>query len=265
MFPIKSDPIDARFGDECGEAGHEVQGLEEHVGGGVAMRGLVKQALGVTPDKTLVVDSYLAFYLWPQQRFDEALQHLALAEREDPLSPLLKQGMGIVLNYQRRYEEAISKLSETLELNPQDFAALWIRRVAYIELGRFVEAEKDLIQLEAIIGRENGWWLEGNAELQLARDERDAAETARQKMIALYESGQLSTAAQIGGLSARLGLLDEAITWYERAYEIREAYSILISVLNRGTPGLWEHPRFQALLKKMNLDDASIEAVNVVE
>ena len=39
MFPIKSDPIDARFGDECGEAGHEVQGFEEHVGGGVARRG----------------------------------------------------------------------------------------------------------------------------------------------------------------------------------------------------------------------------------
>ena len=39
MFPIKSDQIDARFGDECGEAGHEVQGLEEHVGGAVQVKG----------------------------------------------------------------------------------------------------------------------------------------------------------------------------------------------------------------------------------
>ena len=222
---------------------------------------LVQQALDATTDKTLVVDSYLAFYLWPQQRFDEALQHLVIAEREDPLSPLLKQGIGIVLYYQGSYEEAIKKLNEALELNPQDIAALWIGRVAYIELGRFIEAEKALNQLEAIIGRENGWWLDGNADLKLARGERDAAEAARQKMIALYESGQWSSATQIGGLSAVLGLLDEAITWFERAYEIREAHSILISVLNRGTPALWEHPRFQALLKKMNLDDASIAAM----
>ena len=226
---------------------------------------LIKQALDVTTDKTLVVDSYLAFYLWPQQRFDEALQHLVIAEREDPLSPLLKQGIGIVLFYQGHEEEAIKKLNEALELNPQDFVSLTMLRVAYIELGRLAEAEKALERLETIIGRENGFWLEGNAYLQLARGERDAAETTRQKMIALYESDQLSTATRIGGISARVGLLDEAITWFERAYEDREFASIFMAAWNQHRPALWERPRFQALLKKMNLDDASIAAMKAGE
>ena len=60
-------------------------------------RKLVQQALDATTDKTLVVDSYWLLCLFPQRRFDEGLHHLAIAEREDPLSPLLKQGIGIVL------------------------------------------------------------------------------------------------------------------------------------------------------------------------
>ena len=126
---------------------------------------LVKQALDVTPDKTLVVDGYWSLHLLPQRRFDEALHHLAIAEQEDPLSHLVKQGIGIILLYQGGHEEeAIKKLSEALELNPQDINALWARRVAYTRLGRFAEAEEALNQLEAIIGRENFFWLGGNAE-----------------------------------------------------------------------------------------------------
>ena len=200
---------------------------------------LVQQALDATTDKTLVVDSYWLLSLFPQRRFDEGLHHLAIAEREDPLSPLLKQGIGIVLLFQGGHEEeAIKKFNEALELNPKDFNALWALRNAYTRLGRFAEAEEALNQFEAIIGHESGWWLMQDALLKLARGDSDAAEVNRQKMIALYESGQFATASSIGDLSARLDLLDEAITWFERGYENRELGSIYMVVFNRHTPAL---------------------------
>ena len=83
-------------------------------------------------------------------------------------------------------------------------------------------------------------------------------------MIPLYESGQ-AMATTIGGLSARLGLLDEAITWFGRAYEDREFVSIFMAAFNLDNTALWEHPRFQALLKKMKLDDASIAPIKTGE
>ena len=227
---------------------------------------LVKQALDVTTNKTLVVDSYLVLCLYPQRRFDEAIQHLAIAEQEDPLSPLVKQGIGLVLHFQGGHEEeAIEKFNVALELNPQDVNSLTGLILASIRLGRLAEAEKALNQLEAIVGREHGWWLQQDALLHVARGDRDAAEASRQKKIALYESGQFPEASGIGGISASLGRLDEAITWFERSYEVRDIWTILMPLLNFQKPGLWEHPRFQVLLKKMNLDDASIAPMEAGE
>lgn len=227
---------------------------------------LVKKALEVSADKTLVVDNYIFLYLVPQRRFDEALQLLALAEREDPLSPLLKRDVGYVLLYKGDHdEEALSKFNEAFELNPEDGYLMSGLRMVYTRLGRLAEAEEALDQIETAIGREHPFWLVADARLRLALGERDAAEADRQEMIAVYESGQFSPATFIGNISASLGLLDEAIIWFERADETREFWSINIAMYNRHNSALWDHPRFQALLKKMNLDDASIAAAKMVD
>jgi len=230
---------------------------------------LVKRALSVATDKALVLDMYLFHYLHPQRRFDEALQIAAAAEREDPLSPLVKQGLAVSLLWKGgRDEEVIEKFDETLELNPQDFYSLWMQRKAYIRLGRFAEAQVTLDKMEAIIGRDNGFWLEGHAHLQLARGDHEAAEADRQEMVALYESDEVSLFAMatfIGNVTASLGLLDEAMAWFEGAYEDREFWSVLIPVFNLDNPALWKHPDFQPFLEKMNLDDASIAALQTAK
>ncbi len=36
---VVADEVDAGFGNECREAGHQIERLEEHLGGAIAVRG----------------------------------------------------------------------------------------------------------------------------------------------------------------------------------------------------------------------------------
>ena len=70
-------------------------------------------------------ESQLCSFAWfaflaPQKRYAEALKILQELEQQDPLSSLVKQGIGTILIYLEREEEAIIKLKEELELNPAD-------------------------------------------------------------------------------------------------------------------------------------------------
>ena len=67
-------------------------------------------------------------------------------------------------------------------------------------------------------------------------------------------------ASWIGFAKIRLGNIDEGLTWLESASDKREFFvtSILNHPFTRGLPDLDGNLRFQSLLKKMNLDDASI-------
>jgi tetratricopeptide (TPR) repeat protein len=66
------------------------------------------------------------------------------------------------------------------------------------------------------------------------------------------------TAPLIGIVYTRLGLIEEAIDWYERGVETLGPFNYFSAMLFRNDSALWNHPRYQTLLEKMNLDDASV-------
>ncbi len=73
----------------------------------------------------------------------------------------------------------------------------------------------------------------------------------------------------LGFAAASLGHLDEAISWFNRGFEEEALASVVVrpfvtswSAFKQGHgPALMAHPDFQAFLAKMNLDDASIAAL----
>lgn len=84
-----------------------------------------------------------ALALMSQGRFDEALDHLKVAQQLDPISILTTNNMATTLYCARRYEEAIGVARRHLEMDPQFFPALSIIGLCEAQRGRFAEAISD--------------------------------------------------------------------------------------------------------------------------
>ena len=62
----------------------------------------------------------------------------------------------------------------------------------------------------------------------------------------------------IGAAHVYLGEIEEGIDWFERATEIPNPFYSLSVMFLHDNGAVWNHPRYQALLAKISLDDASI-------
>ena len=162
--------------------------------------------------------------------------------------------------YLGRYEEAIAKLKEGLELNPADFFAYFFISEAYMRMERFAEAENAIRAMENIMGENFFWAFSARANLHWRMGNRVEAEENLEHTIGMYEAadGKRSYATWIGFNLIRLGRVDEGITWLERAYDKRDFFVTSVHNHDRDLPELRDNPRYQALLEKMNLDDESI-------
>ncbi len=122
----------------------------------VAAEQAIRKALTVEPNNTLIADAYWFLILTPQRRFDETLDLLANAERADPLSSLIKQGIGANLWWKGDNQAALRYAEAAIELNPNDTFATFVLSNVYAELGRLQKAESTVMQLESLMGT-NSW------------------------------------------------------------------------------------------------------------
>ena len=224
----------------------------------------IRKALTVEPNNTFIADAYWFLILTPQRRFDETLNLLANAERADPLSSLIKQGIGANLWWKGDFQASLRYAEAAIELNPNDTFATFVLSNVYVGLGRLQKAESTIMQLESLMGT-NSWSLKAWIALHIAREDKFSAQYVLDRMVALYEDGNEdpSLAPYIGVAYVQLGNIDEAINWFERAAESPgPAYGISI-VMVYNNSAIWNHPRFQLLLNTTNLDDASVAAARV--
>jgi len=222
----------------------------------------VRKALETGTNRTLITDAYWWIILQAQRRFDEALDVLAIAEKSDPLSSLVMQGIGHNLMWKGDYLAALPYLETALEMNPNDFFAAWLLSLTHIKLGQLDEAEAALLQLETIT-RDSAWSISTRAVFYLAQGDEANARNTLTRMIALNEAGSEDSALvpMIGVIYGLLGEVEEAINWFEKGTETPNLVNDSIPCIRfYNQPAVWDHPRFQALLKRRNLDDASVAA-----
>jgi serine/threonine-protein kinase len=72
--------------------------------------------------------------------FDEALAEITLAQRLDPLSSIINEGVGYALLVARRYDEALAQQLSALELDPHFYKAYTAIGRVQIQKGRYEEA-----------------------------------------------------------------------------------------------------------------------------
>jgi len=220
----------------------------------------VLKALATGTNRTLITDAYWWIILQAQRRFDEALDVLATAEKSDPLSPLVKQGIGHNLSWKGDHLAALPYLKTAFEMNPNDFFAAWLLSLTHIKLGQLDEAEAALVQLETIT-RDSAWSMSTRAVFYLAQGDETNTHNILTQMIALHDAGSEDSAMvpMIGVIYGLLGEAEEAINWFETGSETPNLVNHSIPCIRfYNQPAVWNHPRFQGLLEKMNLDDASV-------
>jgi Tfp pilus assembly protein PilF len=184
---------------------------------------------------------------------EEALVRIEKAVALDPFNPLVHGWHAAFLCMQRRYDDAIVAAREALRLQEGSPIALNILWLSYRGKGMEKEA------IEAAKHWERVWC--NDPRIQAAMDEgyaqggyAEAMKRAAEVSVArLSEAHAVRTLPlDIASFYAEAGVPQKAIDWLEKAYEARN-YGLVYLGCDSAWDDLRPDPRFQALLRRMNL------------
>jgi len=193
--------------------------------------------------------AYFSHLLFILKRPDEAMAQIEEALKLDPFNPLIQSLYAMDLMYARRYDEVIRLMRKTLEASPMEPIALSTIRSAYHQKKMYDEAlEAWRLSFEAKGDHEAIQALNrGRAEGGYSRALQNLAEM-------LIERSRTSFVSpwQVATLYTRAGMKEQALDWFEKAYDAHDPNMPYLSV-DPIFDELRSHPRFQAILKRMGL------------
>jgi serine/threonine-protein kinase len=206
-----------------------------------------KRAIELNPNSGEAYDFY-GLMLAAQERYDEAIEKQRRAHELDPLA----HRMDIATSHLRagRYDEAMRIIARLVEVEPHFPLARATLGWGYMLTGR---PEKGIAEMERALSLspESTLYLAqlGEALAMVGRTEeareilRRLEELSKERYVSPYHMAYVHTG---------LGDQEKAMDWLERAYEERAGgvFGVKGSFLFKPLRG---HPRFKALLEKMNL------------
>jgi eukaryotic-like serine/threonine-protein kinase len=206
-----------------------------------------QRAIELNPNSGQAYDAY-GLMLAAVERYDEALAVQQRAHELDPLAHRLDRATTLLRA--GRYPEALEIATHVTQLDPHFAMAHGTRGWAYLYNGM---PEEGIAELEKAVSLapEGTMYL---AQLGQALARVGRTSEARELLRQLKEISQRRYVSpyHLAYIHAGLGEDDRAMDWLERAYDERAGGvwglkgSFLFSTLR-------SHPRFQALLRKMNL------------
>jgi tetratricopeptide (TPR) repeat protein len=183
-------------------------------------------------------------------RLSEAIEVSQKAQELDPLSPFAHYAASLVLHLASSNDEAILILEKMLEIHPNHFPVQNALSIAY-SAGEM--HEKAICTAERVVRltERGSYWL---SMLGLVYARGGRLDDARQIIIELEEraKGEYVAPTCFSIILVQLVETEEALSWLERAYEQRDP--ILITLKYPFYDPIRSDPRFQDLLRRMNLD-----------
>ncbi len=210
-----------------------------------------RRALELNPSLAQAHAHY-SWYLNLVGRQDEALVEMERAQRADPLTPLWITWHGDLYWTVGKYEAAIPLAKKALELNPNFPWPYLTLGIGYAGAGRYDEAIA-AHQKAAAANPEWRWALAQTLALAGQKDE------ARKTAADLERENQPVHSFGLVAVYTALGDKDKAFRWADAAYASRHPFIPWISMAAMFEP-LRGDPRFQDLLRRMNLPDRSPRA-----
>jgi TolB-like protein len=198
--------------------------------------------------------AYIMFYLLPHGRAAEGAELAARILDDDPLHLIGRVVRAAALMFARDVDAAAECCLRVLEIDGAFAKAIQTLSLIRGYQARFDESVRLAERLVDIVGRAYAS-LYPLAIAHAMAGNAAAARSALQELENLPDSAR-GCPSRIGMIYAALGEIEPAFTWLERAVEEHEPTLLWIGAMPR-TAGLRQHPRFQALLEKMNLNSYS--------
>jgi eukaryotic-like serine/threonine-protein kinase len=210
-----------------------------------------RRALELGPELSDVWWQYSFFYLVPLRRLEESFAAQRRALELDPLSPSMHNLLGTQYFLMRQHDRAIEQYRNLLELDPNYHLAHLMLSLNFIQIGKPDEAVREMETATQSIG-----FIPLVATAQSAVYAAAGRKDEARKV--LDELRQFSLKASVppycfAMIYSALGEIDQCFDWLEKAVEERDA-NMLITVASPVSDPLRSHPRWKALMRKMNLE-----------
>ena len=207
------------------------------------------RAIALDPNYATAHHWYGDGYLAPMGRTEEAVAEVRLAEKLDPLSPIIATDVAKELYYARRYPEATAQLKKVLELSPNYPMALeWVRWMQ-INDGKYADALATLELERRTLPPER--YLLGKATILGTSGQRDKARELISQVLRVTQT-QYANPAEIAFAYAAMGDMDNAFLWFDKACDAESSWLTGLNVVPGSAP-LHSDPRYPALLRRVGL------------
>jgi TolB-like protein/Tfp pilus assembly protein PilF len=198
---------------------------------------------------------FYGHYLEVMGKADEAATMMRKGLERDPLSGVIAGELGGALYHARRYDEAIAQCEEAIKLEPLNALSYLYMAQAWNQKGQPQVAIATIERAFTAMSAAPEPHPELVAELAYSHARAGRRDEAKKLLVELRAKG-----AEFGyqdpflpvGVHAALGDIEEALNWLEKACAEPSVLLFLINVEAELDP-LRNHPRFHAVLRKMNL------------
>lgn len=197
---------------------------------------------------------YYALFLSAMGRHEEAAREADIAEELDPLSQLVHRFRGDIEYYAHDFDAAVRSYERSLELDPENLYVTGQMGFALFAQGKSDEAARAWQASRRHFGQE---------ELALAMEEGGFEETARHWLEAAKDPAftGISGPSVIAVVHAMLGEYEQALDWLEAGLDTGgdpgkcAGWMLPFVKQDPFLAPLHEDPRFQELLRRLNLAD----------
>ncbi len=209
-----------------------------------------RRAIELNPNHPDVRANY-AHFLCMMLRHDEAMPQAERAVELDPFNPMSQNHYGWVLYFVRRYDDAIAQFKNLHRMAPNHPGASYGLSHVYHQKGMYDES------LAAV---QSGFYLMGQMQVEeaLASGYAEGGYRGARRhlgdMLATRRNETYVLPTDIAMAYSLAGEISQAVDWLELGFEEHDPYMAYLS----GDPvfdPLREDPRFQDLLRRMNLPE----------
>jgi serine/threonine protein kinase/pimeloyl-ACP methyl ester carboxylesterase/Tfp pilus assembly protein PilF len=211
-----------------------------------------KRAIELNPGYAYARFNY-CWHLIFMNRCDEALEQIEQALKLDPLSLVINREFGVVCLYSGELDKAIETARKTIEMNAEFPYVHFYLGLAYLYSSRHEDAarefEKELQYMGGFDPMREGWVGVGYAASGNEQKAREILDRLLDKSNKGYVSPYL-----IGNIYTAMDDYDKGFEWLEKACDEMDPYLGFLKP-DPAFDSIRSDPRFQALLKKIGLDE----------
>ena len=207
-----------------------------------------QRAIELNPSYSTAYQRY-SLYLMAMGRTDESVALINRARELDPLSVSLNFSLGWRLYMARQYDQSIEQLRNTIELDPNFAIAHVVLGQAYEQKGMYDQAIAEM-KKAAAISDNTPLTLAGLGHTYATMGRTSDAEAVLAKLLHPVGNSYVSP-FYVALLYEGLRKPDEAMNWFEKAYEIRSNGLIFLKV-DPQLDSLRANARFQRLQRRLN-------------